>query len=1531
MRFSTGPDDPRFDEVDDDFRAVIDALGPLVAASRATRRRVFHRNATGARGTLKVLDSPDLPAHSFFQPGREFDVIARYSNSIENDDIAPAIRGITLRFGGLDLSLNTGDRFFARSADVFHRYFAGQGAALVAEDPSFRDTAWNLYRHATSYAEYHYHSQVPSGFTALDGTQWLIRYRLVPADGTGNAGLVDPGDRFLPPEPPGELTRFDPEDPRSRVFLHEELRSRLSRSSVDAVLQVQLHPAEESGLDCTVTWDLPWRDVATVSLTEMLANDEIEELRFNHANTPPDLGLVLASSPYEPASLNHLRALVYRLTAAARLGEEPSTARTVVVIGAGPAGLSVARELEKAGHRAIVLEKLPAVGGKCESIDIDDRAYDLGGHVCTTQYENVARLAQELGVPTEDTTPHRIYDLETGESRPQSTEFFQRETFGRYQELREQEFPLIATAGLAHSARALAEPVTSWLARHGLESMAGSLGTGYTAAGYGYLQGDLPALYFVKYAEMTGLLSAKPSLLGHPGSFTIVGGFKGLWEKVAAGLSDVRCGVTITSITRSPDVERGGVRVSTVEGDVVADDIVLTVPISELLDVLDASEEERDLAGRVRSMDYYTTVVSVTGLPESAFYLLDEEPPGNAVSFHHRYPDSDVYAVYSYGAPDLDGDDVIACFRSTVERLGGTLGEVHTQRRWKFLPYFGGDDIRDGVYDRIERLQGNNHTFHAGSLPAYELVECNVAYSKQLVREHFGGAEEDDVFGHSAVVIEEAPTVAALRSWLVSHIAEELRVDTVSSSARLDSFALESMSVAALQSGLSDWLGYRIPHTLFLEHPTIDAVAEHLAVEESVEQKPAASDSSLLLGLTSARPFFCVGGALGAAYYLLKLARDVGSSRPFYGLRAPGYDGTEEPLDTVEALAARYVQEIRVIQPYGPYLLGGHSFGGVVAYEMGRQLRLAGEEVTRIVLLDSYVPIAGQDLPPVDDAAAIEELLTMNRLAFSSGGPAGVEIDPSLAISEQKERLGRFLGSNGSLPVDEHIGHMLRVYQANLEANVKYQPLPSDLDVTLLKAADGFPPVMQPHRNTALHLDCPANGWANVTVGSLSVVDIPGDHFTMFVEPNDMLVADAVHSCMLHERRAANTMAAQAIMFNPDDPAFLNDPYPFYRALRETAPMHYEDTLGGLVLTRYDDVSALLRDHRVIRPPVTDYLFASVPQAQRDEMIAFERQLAGSLPFTNAPYHTRLRGLIAKAFTPRKIRAMRDRVGEITDSLLDVLDVCDGGDLMSIVAYPLPSTVVMEFIGVPERDHERMTFLGTEMMALLGAQYAKDAPAIARRAHAAMNEFTEYLTGLIGQRRANPREDLLSTLISGELTDDEVINNCMALINAGLETTANYLGNGTLALLRHPEQFALLGNDPLLAESAAEELLRYDGPTPILTPQLANEDLELGGMHIKKGTMLYPVVGAANHDPARFPDPDRLDITRQPNGQLSFGFGIHFCIGAALARIEGQEFFTRLATRFPHLRLDPDAPAPVFRDDPLLRGLEHLHVRTTRP
>ncbi|MFI7407729.1 protoporphyrinogen/coproporphyrinogen oxidase [Streptomyces sp. NPDC049627] len=417
--------------------------------------------------------------------------------------------------------------------------------------------------------------------------------------------------------------------------------------------------------------------------------------------------------------------------------ELPDTAvpRAVVVVGAGPSGLTIARELERAGHLVTVLEEQDTVAGKCQSVTVDGHAFDLGGHICTRRYERVARLVAELDVETERTTRYRVLDVERRVALRQSMAFLRDGALQRYQALREREFPRIGEPGLAHSARALAAPVGRWLAEHGLEPMAESFGTGYTAAGYGYLDDDVPALYFVKYAEMTGLLSdGRRELLGHTGDFTLIGGFATLWRRIAGELKDVRCAVRVTSVERHP----GGVRVHTDSGPVEADDLVLAAPLDRVLPVLDATDGERDLAARIRSNAYHTTLATASGLPEDAFYFLDRhtatrEATGHCVSYHHRYPDSEVRTFYSYGRPE----DVTALLREDVERLGGRLDEVHLRRQWAFMPHFGSADLADGVLDRFEALQGQDRTYYVGGLPAFELIECTVAHAQDLARRHF--------------------------------------------------------------------------------------------------------------------------------------------------------------------------------------------------------------------------------------------------------------------------------------------------------------------------------------------------------------------------------------------------------------------------------------------------------------------------------------------------------------------------------------------------------------------------------------------------------------------------------------------------------------------------------------------------------------------------------------------------------------------------------------------------------------------------
>ncbi|TWP50897.1 cytochrome P450 [Lentzea tibetensis] len=1215
--------------------------------------------------------------------------------------------------------------------------------------------------------------------------------------------------------------------------------------------------------------------------------------------------------------------------------------RTICVIGAGVSGLMTARELENAGHRVIVLEQAKTIAGKCASVEIDGHAYDLGGHVCTTKYERLAELVTELGMETEPTTPHRVFD--GTRSRPQSSAFFTREVFQRYTKLRAAEFPHIGEPGLAHSAKALSRPVGEWLREHRLEEMAESLGTGYTAAGYGYLDRDIPALYFVKYAEMTGLLSSTRDLLGHAGSFTIKGGFGSLWHRVAAQLRDVRCGVRVEHVER----HEHGVRIRVDHEVIEADALVLTVPIDQVLPALDATEEERDLARQVRYLDYYTTMCSADGLPRSAFSLLEKhtassEHAGHCVSFHHRYEDSDVYACYSYGADELDGVDgyegldVSEQLRDDVAAMGGEVRSPHVQRGWRFMPHFTGEQLADGVLDRIELLQGQRHTYHVGSLPAFELVECAMAYARDVV----------DRFFRDGTPRRAQIDATTIREWLLEHVALELRVPprSIRADAQLSSLGLESLSIATLQSALSDWLGFRVPHTLFLELPTVDAMAEYLAAQRVSAEEPEVvvqRQPKLALSLTPQRPFFCIGGAVGAAYYLLPLARAMGQGQPFIGLQGPGFDGTEEPVDEVELLAARYIDEIKLIQPYGPYVIGGHSFGGIVAYEVGRQLRARGEQVARVIMIDSYPAVPGQYEPPWDEMAIIDELWTIRQHAFRDEDAPRRRVDQSLSPAERREQLGRFLGASGTLPVEEHIANIMRVYQAQVEAIVRYEPPPSDLKITLVKADGGFPQVLKDDRHIELHLDDPANGWERVRTGELEVVHVPGDHFNALVPPSLTALANAVLGAIAKipappPPRQLNVEAS--IHINPMNPDFLADPYPFYDLLRDLAPVYRDEALDGWVLTRYAEVTDVLRRPTVVRPS-TETLLTRLPEDVLASMNPFIRRMDASLPFSNRPSHTRLRKLMNRSFTPR---AMRQRHDVVERTCAELLDDFRGGDFMTQVAYPFPSRVVMDLVGVPRADHAELMRWGVDVMKTLGeAQFGDDPIAVAALSSAAMDSLVEYLHGLIAVKRANPGDDLMSEQLAaaddtGDLfgergrweSDEELIVNVIALINAGLETTANWIGNGTLALLRHPDQFALLREDPSIAVTAAEELLRYDSPAPIITPQLATEDIEVAGRLIRAGELIFPVLGAANRDPAQYEEPDRLDLRRASAvTHLTFGSGIHFCIGAALGRMEGQILFPMLARRFPHLRLDPDAPAPVFRPDPALRGLESLHLR----
>ena len=382
----------------------------------------------------------------------------------------------------------------------------------------------------------------------------------------------------------------------------------------------------------------------------------------------------------------------------------------------------------------------------------------------------------------------------------------------------------------------------------------------------------------------------------------------------------------------------------------------------------------------------------------------------------------------------------------------------------------------------------------------------------------------------------------------------------------------------------------------------------------------------------------------------------------------------------------------------------------------------------------------------------------------------------------------------------------------------------------------------------------------------------------------------------------------------PDHPLlaqFRDDPYPLYRQLHETAPVQWNDVLQAWTLVRYADVVFSLTDPRF--------------SADRTIQPADSSWVAKSMLVSDPPDHTRLRALVQKAFTPRMIDQLRPRIIAVIGELLERVAERDGQfDLIADLAYPLPVVVIAELLGVPPEDrsvfHEWSSLLAASLDPLVSAD-------LMSRVYPAREALHTYLRGIIAERRREPRSDLISALVRVEeagdvLSEPELVVMCTLLLIAGHETTVNLIGNGMLALLRHRDQLERLQRSPELLASAVEELLRFDSPVQ-LTGRLLREPVEIGGHTLQAGDWVLPLLGAANRDPAQFVDPDRLDIGRTPNPHLAFGRGIHFCLGAPLARVEGQLAIGALMRRFPKLQL---AGEPVRRNQITLRGLSSLPV-----
>jgi cytochrome P450 len=377
------------------------------------------------------------------------------------------------------------------------------------------------------------------------------------------------------------------------------------------------------------------------------------------------------------------------------------------------------------------------------------------------------------------------------------------------------------------------------------------------------------------------------------------------------------------------------------------------------------------------------------------------------------------------------------------------------------------------------------------------------------------------------------------------------------------------------------------------------------------------------------------------------------------------------------------------------------------------------------------------------------------------------------------------------------------------------------------------------------------------------------------------------------------------------------DPWPFYARLREADPVHRRPD-GDWILTRYADCQGVLADPRCSSNPAHESRPSEGSPARQ----------AGSnlLLFLDPPDHTRLRRLVSKAFTPRRVEELRPRIAELVDALLDEVDGEPTFNLLEALAFPLPVIVICELMGVPAEDRDSLKEWSTAASRLLDPDVEGETLELGLLAGMGL---AGYFDALFEERRRQPQDDLVSGLVAAEeegdrLSADELRAITVLLFIAGHETTMNLIGNGTYALLQHPDQLALVRDDPEMARSAIEELLRYDGPVHV-TARVPTEDIDVGGTPIAAGERMVVALGAANRDPAQYPDPDRLDVTREDNRHLTFSHGIHFCLGASLARVEGQVAIPRLLKRCPDLRLDAE---PTYREHLVLRGLTELRVST---
>jgi hypothetical protein len=407
---------------------------------------------------------------------------------------------------------------------------------------------------------------------------------------------------------------------------------------------------------------------------------------------------------------------------------------------------------------------------------------------------------------------------------------------------------------------------------------------------------------------------------------------------------------------------------------------------------------------------------------------------------------------------------------------------------------------------------------------------------------------------------------------------------------------------------------------------------------------------------------------------------------------------------------------------------------------------------------------------------------------------------------------------------------------------------------------------------------------------------------------------------------AAATSLRDALL----DPRYLQDPYPVYRRLREEDPVHWFEPWGAWILTRHADVLGVLREEGKrfsvvgrIRRAV-----AALPEPMHAEMAPIVDHFSVGLLHSDPPDHSRLRGLISAAFTPRTVAGMRPPIEDLVELLLTEIGNQEEFDLVTAFAFPLPAIVVAQVLGMPPEDRFRARAWADAVSTFFGSN--RLTPEIARRGQEGLLEARAYLAQLAAERRAEPRDDLISRLVAvqdqgASISDSEILSTCMTFLVGGHETTTALITSGMLTLSHFPEQYERLRADNSLMPAAVEEILRFESPNQRII-RIALEDAEIGGRTIRKGESVMLLLGAANRDPEQFPDPDQFNVGRDPNRHLAFAMGAHFCIGAPLARLEGQIALIALLDRFRDFTVES---RPEWVGNPTLRLLREMRMRVT--